>query len=123
MGSKHILVIDDDPDIRDLVQMSLENVQGWRVSLAASGGEGVDVAHVLRPDAILLDVMMPGMNGPATFEALRDKAATRQIPVVLLTANPQADERYRAGLQLSGMIAKPFNPLMLAKRLTELLGW
>jgi len=123
MGSKHILVIDDDPDIRDLVQMSLENVQGWRVSLAASGGEGVDVAHVLRPDAILLDVMMPGMNGPATFEALRDKAATRQIPVVLLTANPQADERYRAELQLSGMIAKPFNPLMLAKRLTELLGW
>jgi CheY-like chemotaxis protein len=123
MASKHVLVIDDDPDIRDLVQMSLENVEGWLVTLAASGEEGVNVARETRPDVILLDVRMPGMDGPATFQALRGDLPTRHIPVVLLTANPQADERYRIELQLSGIIAKPFNPYALPERLAGILGW
>jgi CheY-like chemotaxis protein len=123
MANRHVLIIDDDPDIRDLVQMSLESVEGWRVSLAVSGEEGTIVARESQPDVILLDVMMPGMDGPTTFKALRDQDSTRDIPVVLLTANPQADERYQATLELSGLIAKPFNPFTLPKRLAEILGW
>lgn len=123
MLSKHVLVIDDDPDIRDLVQMSLEHVEGWTVSLACSGEEGVLLALERRPDLVLLDVRMPGLDGPATFQRLREHAASREIPVVLLTANPSADERYRTSLQLSGMIAKPFNPYTLSKRLAEILDW
>jgi len=123
MIRKHVLVIDDDPDIRDLVQMSLESVVGWRVTLAESGEAGATLAREQRPDAILLDVMMPGLDGPATFQRLRENAETSDIPVVLLTANPQADERYRTRLELSGMIAKPFNPFALPNRLAEILGW
>lgn len=123
MVSKHVLVIDDDPDIRDLVQMSFESAAGWRVTLADSGEEGVSLARECLPDAILLDVMMPGLDGPATFQRLREHAETCDIPVVLLTANPQADERYRTRLKLSGMIAKPFNPFALPRRLAEILGW
>lgn len=122
MGNTHVLIIDDDPDIRDLVQMSLERAEGWRVSLASSGEEGLVLAQETCPDVILLDVMMPGMNGPATFEALRARPSTRHIPVVLLTANPQADQRYQAQLQLSGIIAKPFNPFALPSRLAEILA-
>ena len=123
MVSKRVLVIDDDPDIRDLVQLSLEQLEGWAVSLASSGEEGASLAQEQRPDVILLDVMMPGLDGPATFQRLREHVATQDIPVVLLTANPRADERYRSALQLSGIIAKPFNPYALAKRLAEILDW
>lgn len=123
MASKHVLVIDDDPDIRDLVQMTLESLGGWQVTLAASGEEGARMAQEGKPDVILLDVKMPGMNGPSTFQVLREHEATREIPVVLLTANPQADARYQVSLQLSGMISKPFNPYSLPSRLAEILGW
>lgn len=123
MVSKRVLVIDDDPDIRDLVQMSLEQLEGWTVSLASSGEEGVWLACEQRPDLILLDVMMPGLDGPATFQRLREHDATQDIPVVFLTANPGADERYQSALRLSGLIAKPFNPYALARRLAEILGW
>lgn len=123
MVTKHVLVIDDDPDIRDLVQVSLSQVEGWTVSLACSGEEGARMASERLPDLVLLDVRMPGLDGPATFERLRAQEATQDIPVVLLTANPMLDERFRSSLKPSGMIVKPFNPYTLAKRLAEILGW
>lgn len=123
MVTKHVLVIDDDPDIRDLVQVSLSHVEGWTVSLACSGEEGLRMASERLPDLVLLDVRMPGMDGPATIERLRAQVATRDVPVVLLTANPMLDERFRSSHAFSGMIAKPFNPYTLAKRLAELLDW
>ncbi len=123
MTRKLVLIIDDDPDIRDLVRMSLETVTGWTVLVAASGAQGVQTARERSPDAILLDVRMPGLDGPSTFQALREHAVTRDIPVVLLTANPQADERYRASLRLSGMIVKPFDPFALPHRMADLLDW
>lgn len=123
MATKHVLVIDDDPDIRDLVQLSLSHVEGWTVSVACSGEEGARMAWERLPDLILLDVRMPGLDGPATFQRLRAHRATQEIPVVLLTADPMLDERYRTSLQLSGMITKPFDPYTLAKRLAEILDW
>ncbi len=87
---KHILLVDDDDDIREVVRISLEAVGGWQVSSASSGIEGIAKAIAERPDAILLDVMMPGIDGPATFKRLQHDPATRNIPVILLTAKARA---------------------------------
>ena len=123
MVTKHVLAIDDDPDIRDLIQVSLSQVEGWTVSLACSGDEGARMASERLPDLVLLDVRMPGMDGLATFERLKAQVETQDIPVVLLTANPMLDERFRSSSMPEGMIVKPFNPYTLAKRLAEILGW
>jgi len=124
MSAPHILVIDDEDDIRAVVQVSLEDIAGWRVSVAASGGEGLALAARERPDAILLDVMMPEMDGPTTFAQLQADPATRTIPVVLLTAKVQPGDRRRfEDLGVAGTIPKPFDPLILARRVQEVLGW
>jgi DNA-binding response OmpR family regulator len=120
---RHLLVIDDDEDILDLAMASLELQEGWSVSLASSGERGLVLAKEKSPDAILLDVMMPGLDGPATFKALRDDQATQQIPIILLTANARQDERYLLELQLSGVVTKPFDPYGLANDVKRILQW
>ena len=121
---RHVLVVDDDDHIREVAQVSLEAVAGWQVSTAACGREGVDLARAARPDAIVLDVMMPDLDGPATLARLRADAATRDVPVVFLTAKTQAFERARlGGLGAAGVLAKPFDPMLLAQEITTLLGW
>ena len=89
MSPKHILLVDDEDDIREVAALSLEAVGGWRVSSARDGASGVAMARAERPDAILLDVMMPGLDGPATVARLREDPLTRDIPVILLTAKAQ----------------------------------
>jgi two-component system alkaline phosphatase synthesis response regulator PhoP len=122
--TKSLLLIDDDDDIREIAQLSIEVGTDWRVLTAASGAEGLEIARAEKPDAILLDVMMPMMDGPATLEELRNDDATRDIPVVFLTAKARPAERDRlAGLAVSGVLAKPFDPLMLADQLRAALGW
>ena len=118
-----VLVIDDDDDVRMLVRMSLERVGGKTVIEAADGREGVERAAADAPDAILLDVMMPGMDGPATLRELRARPETAAIPVVLLTAkaHPSDHDRF-SDLPVQGTIAKPFDPLELAGRLDDLVG-
>ena len=82
------------------------------------------MAESRQPDAILLDVMMPGMDGPTTFEILRSQAATRDIPVIMLTAKVQASDRVSfLELGVTGVIAKPFDPMSLPKEISEVLGW
>jgi CheY-like chemotaxis protein len=124
MGAKRILIIDDEADIREVAQVSLEMVGGWEVLTARSGGEGISVARDQHPDAILLDVMMPDMDGPTTFKKLQEDPASRDIPVVLLTAKvlPAKDGPF-ADLGVAAVIAKPFDPLTLPRQLSEALGW
>ena len=122
--SRRILIVDDEDDIREVAQMSLEMVAGWEVIPARSGDEGVRLAAEHRPDAILLDVMMPGMDGPATAERLRGRPETAAIPVILLTAKVQpADRRRLEALGVAGVLAKPFDPMELANQVSSLLGW
>ena len=124
MTAKHILVIDNEEYIRELAQICLETVAGWKVSTAESGHSGLMLAQKEQPDAILLDVMMPDMDGPTTFQHLQANAATVHIPVILLTAKVQASDRRRyASMGMKAAIAKPFNPLQLATQVAEALGW
>jgi len=122
--SHRILIIDDEEDIREVAGLSLETVAGWEVFLASSGAEGIARAIEQQPDAILLDVMMPGMDGPATFRELRGNPATAHIPVMLLTAKVQStDQRRFADLGVEAILFKPFDPLTLSTQIAGVLGW
>ncbi len=124
MSSKHILLIDDEDDIREVAAMSLETVAGWRVTCASTGAEGIRLAEEAAPDAILLDVMMPDQDGPQTLRLLRQNAKTKKIPVLFLTAKVQAIERKRLqDIGASGTLAKPFDPMKLADEISQTLGW
>ena len=124
MIAKRILVVDNDQYIREVVQICLRKVAGWQVVTAGSGSESLRLAEAEQPDAILLDVMMPDMDGLTTFEKLQANSATRHIPVILLTAKVQAsDYRHYAELGIKAAIAKPFKPLQLATQVAEALGW
>ena len=122
--SRRVLIVDDDDAIREVAQASLEMVAGWQVAVASSGLEGLTMAAADPPDAIILDVMMPSMDGPTTFARLQADARTRDVPVVLLTAKVQPAERRRwEGLGVAGVLAKPFDPLGLSAQVADLLGW
>jgi len=122
--SHRILIIDDEEDIRDVAALSLETVAGWEVVVASSGAQGLARAIEYPPDAILLDVMMPGMDGPTTLRELRKNPVTAKIPVLLLTAKVQAsDQRRFADLGVEAVLFKPFDPMMLSKQISAALGW
>src|ERR1700733_5585722 len=122
--SHRILIIDDEDDIREVAAMSLETVAGWEVMVANSGAQGLTRAASYKPDAILLDVMMPGMDGPSTFRELRKNPATSKIPVLLLTAKVQSsDQRRFADLGVEAILFKPFDPLTLSNQIASVLGW
>ena len=110
-----ILVIDDDDFVRMLTRVSLSKVGGMDVTEASSGAEGLLAAAQDRPDVILLDVMMPGMDGPTTFVALQANASTAGIPVIFLTAKAMPAEQARLSeLGAIAVFTKPFDPLALA---------
>lgn len=119
-----ILIVDDEEDIRTVAALSLEAIEGWTVHLATSGADGIRRAIELRPEAILLDVMMPEMDGPTTFRRLQEEPRTRAIPVLLLTAKVQgADQRRFADLGVVAVLSKPFDPLTLGSQISSALGW
>ncbi len=119
-----VLIIDDEDDIREVAALSLETVAGWQVMTANSGAQGLARAIEHQPDAILLDVMMPGMDGPTTFRELRKNPATQKIPVLLLTAKVQStDQRRFADLGVEAILFKPFDPLTLSSQIAGALGW
>jgi CheY-like chemotaxis protein len=121
---RRVLIIDDEDDIREVAALSLEATANWTILTASSGREGMTVAAAEKPDAILMDVMMPGMDGPTTFKQLQQNPATARIPVVLLTAKVQGvDQRRFAGLGVAAVLFKPFDPLTLAAQISEALGW
>jgi CheY-like chemotaxis protein len=121
---RRILIIDDEEDIRQVAALSLETVAGWHVVLANSGAQGIETAVREKPDAILLDVMMPSMDGPTTFQRLQAHPETAGIPVLLLTAKVQgSDQRRFASLGVAGVLTKPFDPLTLSRQISLTLGW
>ncbi|MGI0485541.1 response regulator [Pantanalinema rosaneae CENA516] len=122
--TKSILLIDDDQDIRDVVQLALQKFTQWQVSVAASGQEGLEYAKRQGFDAILLDISMPDMDGFSVFECLQSDPRTQAIPVILLTAKVLPSDRRRfAEMRVSGVISKPFNPISVGNQVAQLLHW
>ena len=116
-----VLVIDDEAPIRLLCRVNLE-AEGMEVLEADDGERGLEIARSERPDVILLDVMMPGLDGWEVLQRLLDDPATREIPIVFLTARAELRDRAR-GLELGGVdyVTKPFNPTELAPLVESLL--
>ena len=117
---QQILCVEDENDIRSVLQLSLEAIGGFTVDVCASGPEAVRRAPELDPDLILLDVMMPGMDGPTTLGELRKSPVLAKTPVMFLTAKVQPSEvkQYRA-LGAIGVISKPFDPMTLPQRIRD----
>ncbi|MDR3616102.1 MAG: response regulator [Candidatus Obscuribacterales bacterium] len=122
MSVLKVLLIDDDPDIRKITALAMKRVAKWEVEVAASGPEGLSVVREVDPDVILLDVMMPGMDGPTVLKELKRSALTAHIPVIFLTAKIQRDEvdQYMS-MGVVGVLKKPFNPLLLPAQIRQLL--
>jgi CheY-like chemotaxis protein len=121
MSSVRVLHIDDDSDIREVVAMSLELDPGFAVRSCGSGAEGLADAAEYPPDVILLDVMMPIMDGPTTLAQLRRNPRTAGIPVVFMTARAQKrDLDHFKSLGAVDVIAKPFDPMTLAASVRDL---
>jgi CheY-like chemotaxis protein len=118
-----VLIVDDEPDIRRIARLGLSRVGKMDVVEASNGAEGLLRAKEERPDAVLLDVMMPTMDGPTTLARLREDPATAGIPVVFLTAKAIAAEVDRLkSLGAAGVLTKPFDPMSLARDLRAALG-
>lgn len=122
--NRTVVVVDDEDDIREIAVLALETVQGWTVHAVGSGAEAAGVVAREQPDAVLLDVMMPGQDGPATLAELRRREDTSGVPVVFLTAKTQAREvEELQAMGAAGVLAKPFDPMSLGAELEALLGW
>jgi DNA-binding response OmpR family regulator len=117
-----VLVVDDDPVIQKLLQVNFE-MEGYDVVIAGDGEEGLALAREEQPDLVLLDVMMPKMNGLDVAVALRSDSVTERIPIIMLSAKAQASD-VQAGLDLGvdDYVTKPFDPLELLERVAALLG-
>ncbi|HEY9897192.1 MAG TPA: response regulator [Candidatus Sericytochromatia bacterium] len=124
MPTKRILIIDDEETIQTVVQFGIQMSAGWDVLLASSGAQGIAIAQTEQPDVILLDVVMPAMDGLATFKVLQSHLATKHIPVIFLTAKVQTAEKHQFNtLGSSGVITKPFNALHLPEQIARILHW
>ncbi len=124
MSPKQILVIDDEPRIQEAIRITLEMMMGWQVFSARSGTEGIGLARHHAPDVILLDLMMPDLDGRDTFAQLQADPQTQALPVILLTAKLHPDERQHfLQLGFKAVISKPFEPITLAQHIANALDW
>jgi CheY-like chemotaxis protein len=124
MSSKRILLIDDENSISLVIQVCLSQLANWTVLTAASSAEGLRQAEAEKPDAILLDLMMPEMDGFTILKKLKENSETSDIPVILLTAKLQPTGYSQFDPQeLAGILTKPFDPLTLANQIAEILDW
>ncbi len=116
-----ILFVEDDPDIQMVAQLALEAVGGYTVQMCSSGKEALAVAEQFAPDLILLDVMMPGMDGPTTLMELRKKPSLSHTPVIFMTARVQRHEieQYLA-MGAADVISKPFDPMTLSAQVADI---
>ena len=122
--TKRILIVDDEDDIRDIIQAALEEFAGWWTITANSGAEGLRLAKTETLDAILLDISMPNMDGFQVYEALSADRHTCQIPVIVLTAKAlPRDQQQLAELNIAGVITKPFDPMTIWQTVAAILGW
>ncbi len=122
-----VLIVDDEPDIREVAQLALETFSGWRALTAGSGAEAIEIALEEEPDVVLLDAMMPDLDGPATLIALRERERAEgrpEVPVVMLTAKTQGFTPERVEeIGARGLVSKPFDPARLGRQVSDLLGW
>lgn len=117
-----VLLVDDDPDIRMVARMSLARVGKWTVHAAGSGAEALALLATTTPDVVLLDVMMPLMDGPTLLARIRANPAWSAIPVIFLSAKVQAREvKHYLELGAAGVIVKPFDPMKLPDEIRQLL--
>ncbi len=124
MTTKRVLVIDDEPDVRAVVSACFEDIAGWHVTTADSGHAGLEKVNANPPDAIVVDMMMPGMDGLAFLRALRAQPKGAAIPVVLLTAKVNLNQAtIEQELDVKGIISKPFDALLLSEQVATFLGW
>jgi len=124
MFTKSLLLIDDEPNLASVIAVCLESFKGWSVRVTNSGQEGLSIVESLKPDAILLDVMMPEMDGIQVYQQLQANSHTQNIPVILLTAKVQNSDREQfAQLGVAGTIAKPFDPIAIADQIAQILNW
>ncbi|WP_228061802.1 response regulator [[Phormidium] sp. LEGE 05292] len=122
--SKRVLVVDDEADIRAVIQGCLEEIAGWEVMIADSGEQGLQIAAQEQLDGILMDVSMPGMGGLEALQKLQQNPQTRTIPVALLTAKVLPEEqKLFASLGIVGLIMKPFDPMILVDLVASVFGW
>lgn len=111
----HILCVDDEDDILQVAKLALEAVGGFRVSLCHGSADAVSQVRALQPDLVLLDVMMPVMDGPSTLAKLRESEAGVELPVIFMTAKARPEEiTALVGLGAVGVISKPFDPMSLS---------
>ncbi len=117
---KKILYVEDEPDIQMIARVALENVGGFELLVCSSGAEAVEKAAAFAPDMFLLDVMMPGMDGPSTLVELRKIPQLAKTPVMFMTAKVQPQEvEFLKSLNVADVIAKPFDPMGLANNIRE----
>lgn len=115
-----ILYVEDEADIQAIAQIALENVGGFQLKICSSGQEAIEQAPGFNPDLILLDVMMPGMDGPTTLEKLRGLPELTDTPVMFMTAKVQPQEiAHFKSLGAVEVIAKPFDPMKLAETINR----
>ena len=120
---QRILCVEDEPDIQAIARMALERVGGFQVHVCASGEQALREAPDFAPDMILLDVMMPGMDGPGTLAALRALPGLAAVPVAFMTAKVQPHEvAHYKSLGALDVIAKPFDPMALAAQVRQIWG-
>jgi CheY-like chemotaxis protein len=118
---ERVLYVDDDPDIREIATIALAEIGGFAVSVGSSGQDALDLARSFRPDLVLLDVMMPGMDGPTAMQHLHADPEFTDLPVVFLTAKIQPVEVQRyLDMGAVDVVAKPFDPLTLADQLRQI---
>jgi CheY-like chemotaxis protein len=123
-GRRRVLVVDDDELILEVAEMSLSMVGGWEVTTATGGLEALECCARELPDAVVMDVMMPGMDGSTAAVLISQDPAISHIPVVLLTAKAQAaEDAQKSQLPVVGVLAKPFDPMTLPAQLSSMLGW
>lgn len=118
-----VLYVDDEPDIREVAELALSLVDGLSVHVCESGERALELLPQLQPDLVLLDVMMPGTDGPTTLRHMRANPALAHLPVIFVTAKamPQEVARFRA-LGAAAVIPKPFDPMQLGRQVTKIWG-
>lgn len=124
MVVRRILIVDDEERIREVVRMCLIKVAKWDVFTASCGQDAIAIAAIEQPDAILLDVSMPGINGIETLQQLQQNPKTAGIPAIFLTAKTQRVERlHYERIGVAGLIVKPFDPLQISNEISRILNW
>lgn len=120
MNLKKILMVDDDPSIRRITEITLTKLKGWQIILAESGAQALELIPKENPDLILMDVMMPGMDGVSTFNRLKEMGCL-SVPVIFMTAKVQNQEMeaYEA-MGAAGVISKPFSPAELPDQIIDI---